>query len=303
MVGAHPAGGNCAVCSVEWGDPEAPLSRSRFIAWCLAVLGGSSVFAQAPPETPPAQTPAAPATAAPAGVGDPAASRLSRIQGTVILSRRNPVVGATVLLTALDPPRRIWVTSTDDRGEFKMDAIPAGSYRLEARRPDLASVIRDRIALNPPFRAVIELTMQAVQGGATPDTTAAPGPESAAGLHVAGRTVDRTGTPVPSARLKWVDAAGRRDPANLQSGDDGSFTMTGLPPGTWRLEVLGVGFLPVRVDLPVSEDTTVTAVLVKQSAGHEPLPLDLIPPEEPIPPPTTPKATAAAPAPPGGTPE
>jgi hypothetical protein len=63
--------------------------------------------------------------------------------------------------------------------------------------------------------------------------------------------VDRAGTPIPDARLKWVDAAGARDPANLQSGEDGSFTLEGLPPGTWRLEVLGVGFLPVRVDLPV----------------------------------------------------
>jgi len=256
-----------------------------------------------PAENPPATSTPAP-TPAPTPPADQAAARFSRIQGTVILSRRNPVVGATVLLTALDPPRRVWVSSTDDRGEFRMDALPEGSYRLEARRQDLASVVRDRIALHPPFRAVIELTMHPVEGGATPETTASPGAE-AAGLHVTGRTVDRAGTPVPDARLKWVDAAGRRDPANLQSGEDGSFKLENLPPGTWRLEVLGVGFLPVRVDLPVQEDTAVTAVLVRQSAGHEPLPLDLIPPEEPIPPPA-PKAAAATPAPPhppGGTPE
>lgn len=268
------------------------MTRFRPLVRCLIVLGALPALAQTMP------APAPPNAAQ-------AAARVSRIQGTVILSRRNPVVGATVLLTAHDAPRRIWVTSTDDRGEFKMDAVPAGSYRLEARRQDLASVVRDRIALNPPFRAVIELTMRPVEGGATPDTTAAPGPDAAAGLHVTGKTVDRAGNAVPDARLKWVDAAGRRDPANLQSGEDGTFTVEGLPPGTWRLEVLGVGFLPVRVDLPVSEDTAVTAVLVKQSAGHEPLPLDLIPPEEPIPPPVAPKATAAAPAPPppGGTPE
>lgn len=291
MLGGRRGGGNRGARSVEWGGLEAPLSRFLPLACCLAAFLAVPSAAQAPP------------SAAPAPSGDQA-SRVSRIQGTVILSRRNPVVGATVLLTALDPPRRIWVTSTDDRGEFKMDAVPAGSYRLEARRQDLASVVRDRIALNPPFRAVIELTMHPVEGGTTPDTTAAPGPD-AAGLHVTGKTVDRAGTPVPDARLKWVDAAGRRDPANLQSGEDGTFTLEGLPPGTWRLEVLGVGFLPVRVDLPVSEDTAVTAVLVKQSAGHEPLPLDLIPPEEPIPPPAAPKATAASPAPPppGGTPE
>jgi hypothetical protein len=103
------------------------------------------------------------------------------------------------------------------------------------------------------------------------------------------------GAPVPETRLRWVDAAGRRDPASLRSGEDGSFALKDLPPGTWRVEVYGVGFLPVRVDLPVSENTAVTAVLVKQSASHEPLPLDLIPPEEPIPPPEA-KPTAAAPA-------
>ena len=270
------------------------------LAWCLAALTALPATAQ---DAPPSPQPPAPVPPAAAAATDQAAPRLSRIQGTVVLSRRNPVVGATVLLTALDPPRRVWVTSTDDRGEFRMDALPEGSYRLEARRPDLASVIRDRLPLHPPFRAVVELTMHPVEGGATPDTTAAPGPDAAAGLHVTGHTVDRAGTPIPDARLKWVDAAGRRDPANLQSGEDGSFALQGLPPGTWRLEVMGVGFLPVRVDLPVAEDTAVTAVLVKQSAGHEPLPLDLIPPEEAIPPPA-PKAAAAAPAKPaGGKPE
>jgi hypothetical protein len=51
----------------------------------------------------------------------------------------------------------------------------------------------------------------------------------------------------------------------------------------------------VRVDLPVREDTGLTAVLVRQSASHEPLPLDLMPVEEPIPPPE-PKPASPAPA-------
>lgn len=253
----------------------------------VSTLFAVSALAQEPPAEPP---PAPAPTPAPAQAGNP---RLSRIQGTVILSRRNPVVGATVLLTALDPPQRVWVTSTDDRGEFRMEAVPEGGYRLEARRQDLVPVMRDRIALRPPFRAVIELTMHPAQGGVTAATTTPPGPEDAAGIQVTGRTVDRSGNPIAEARLRWVDAAGRRDPATLRSGEDGSFLLQGLPPGTWRLEVMGVGFLPVRVDIPVAEDTAVTAVLVKQSASHEPLPLDLIPPEEPIPPPEPAKATAA----------
>jgi hypothetical protein len=265
------------------------------LAWCLAALWALPAPAQE--QEPPAATPPFPPTARPAPTAPPAAprtGRLSRIQGTVILSRRNPVVGATVLLTSLQPPHHVWVTSTDDRGEFRMEAVSEGSYRLEARRSDLQSVVRENIALRPPFRAVIELTMAPAQGGATAATTAPPGPEGA-GVQVTGRTVDRTGAPVPETRLRWVDAAGRHDPTSLRSGEDGAFALQDLPSGTWRLEVYGVGFLPVRVDLPVSENTAVTAVLVKQSASHEPLPLDLIPPEEPIPPPER-NATAAAPA-------
>jgi hypothetical protein len=266
------------------------------LVWCFAALWALPAPAQEP--GPPAAPPSVPPTARPAPTASPAApgnERLSRILGVVILSRRNPVVGATVLLTSLQPPRRVWVTSTDDRGEFRMEAVSEGSYRLEARRSDLQPVIRDNIALRPPFRAVIELTMVPAQGGATAETTAPPGPESAAGVQVTGRTVDRTGAPVPETRLRWVDAAGRRDPASLRSGEDGTFVLQDLAPGTWRVEVYGVGFLPVRVDLPVSENTAVTAVLVKQSASHEPLPLDLIPPEEPIPPPEG-NAAAVAPA-------
>lgn len=283
------------------GGPEEPLIRSIVSVLVLLVVAlvaaAGSVLAQAPPPgalpVPPG-APSAEVKQAPSPSATPAGP-LSRIQGTVILSRRNPVVGATVLLTALEPPQRVWVTATDDRGEFQMEGLPEGTYRLETRRSDLQSLVRDKIALKPPFRAVVELTMQPAPGGATAETAAAPGPEGGAGLRVSGKTVDREGKAIPESRLRWVDAAGRRDPQTLQSGEDGSFVVQGLPAGTWRLEVLGVGFLPVRVDLPVAENTVVTAVLVRQSASHEPLPLDLMPPEEPIPPPEPKPEPAAAP--------
>ena len=267
------------------------MTRSPLIPAILSLALAAPALAQVPPTAvpvPPGQESAERPATPPATTAEP---RLARIQGTVILSRRNPVVGATVLLTAQQPPLRVWVTATDDRGEFRMEALPEGVYRLETRRSDLQTLVRDNVALKPPFRAVVELTMAPAPGGATPETTVAPSPDTGAALKVTGKTVDREGNPVSEARLRLVDAAGRRDPQSFRSGEDGTFAVEGLSGGTWRFEVMGVGFLPVRVDLPVSSDTGVTAVLVRQSASHEPLPLDLIPQEEPIPPPE-PKPTA-----------
>ena len=77
--------------------------------------------------------------------------------------------------------------------------------------------------------------------------------------------------------------------ANRLSGRDGEFAASGLAEGEWILEAKGLEFLPVRATLPLTGGATrVRLVLVPQPTAFDPLPIDLLPEEEPIPPPAAP---------------
>ena len=76
----------------------------------------------------------------------------------------------------------------------------------------------------------------------------------------------------------------RQDPRSLRTEPSGTFEMVDLMPGEWRLEVMGVGFLPLRQVVQLRENTELTIFLVRQPAGYDPSPLELMPPEQPIPP-------------------
>jgi hypothetical protein len=77
---------------------------------------------------------------------------------------------------------------------------------------------------------------------------------------------------------------GTDEPRSTLSRADGSFAVEDLSPGAWRLEILGAGYLPIRVALDLDVDSRLTALLVPQPMNYTPAPEDLLPPEEPIPP-------------------
>ena len=74
------------------------------------------------------------------------------------------------------------------------------------------------------------------------------------------------------------------DPRSTLTSPDGSFEVPDLTTGSWRIEVLGAGFLSARVTVDLTEDARLAAVLVQQPANYVAPALDLIPLEEPIPP-------------------
>ena len=67
-------------------------------------------------------------------------------------------------------------------------------------------------------------------------------------------------------------------------GDDGGFALAEFPSGRWRVETRAVGFLPIWVVANFDVDLEVTLSLVPQPAGYDPSPLELMPPEQPLPP-------------------
>ncbi len=82
-----------------------------------------------------------------------------RLQGRVHFSRTRMVVGATVLVQNQDDLSRIFVTSSDEKGKFRVDDLPDGKYKVAIDREGLAPIVKENIALRFPFRAVIEMPM------------------------------------------------------------------------------------------------------------------------------------------------
>jgi hypothetical protein len=239
---------------------------------------------------PPAATPSTPvAAAAPPPASAPHAGRL---EGSAILGRNRPVVGATVVVFAEDRPTRIHAATTDARGHFEFDGLADGSYIVRVSREGLEAVVKSHVELRFPFRAVVEVTLHAL--GTPPAVAAAPSAEeptkdAATLVTLRGKVAETSGSPLADVPVRLVEAQGRTDPRITHSGADGSFEIEGLAPGDWMLEARTVGFLPVRasVTLTAGSDKAneIEVRLARQPVAFEPTPLDLMPREEPIAPP------------------
>jgi len=253
--------------------------------WAAGILG-AGLLLSAPVGGPRAQS------APEAG----AVTKLSRLQGSAFLGRNRQVVGATVLVTPADKRSRLFVTSSDSKGRFRVDDLPDGDYRVEVRREGLQTVVKEGVGLRFPTRAVIEVTMHPSDRSSV--AAVAPSGEEvgkASRVHVRGEIVEREGQPMPDVVLRWVRVDGGADPVVVRSGEGGAFDLPPLPAGAWRLQTRVVGFLPIWANLELREDTTVSVAMVHQPAGYLPSPLELMPPEQPVAPR---RALAPPPAPP-----
>jgi len=213
--------------------------------------------------------------------------RTSRLQGRAYVDRRRNVVGATVLVRPMDDATRLHLTSTDGKGVFRIEGLADGLYRVRVERPGIQTVTKDEVSVRFPFRAVVELAMQPVEQNATrPAGGGGGGPETAGGpVTVFGIVRGDDRAPLNEARLRFVDADGSTDPRTLQTGPDGTFELEQLQAGEWQLIVSGVGMLPIRTRFDLLQATRIEVALVRQPPGYEPSPLELMPPEEPVPPP------------------
>jgi hypothetical protein len=218
-----------------------------------------------------------------AGETAPTESRTARLEGTASLDRHHRVVGAVVLASAGAGRSLSWLTSTDDKGRFVLDRLPEGTYRVELRRDGLAPVVKEGVDVRFPFRAVVEVTL-----GPRPSGKAVARRDAAAvgkRVRLSGSVSVRGGGPLAEARVRLVRTDGTDDPRSTLSLLDGTFAIGDVPAGAWRIEALGPGYLPVRMDLDLADDARVEAVLVPQPANYVAPAIDLLPQEEPIPPP------------------
>jgi len=208
----------------------------------------------------------------------------SRLQGRTYLDRNREVIGATVQVRPQDDGSRLFVTSSDEKGRFRIDDLPDGSYRIQVAREGLQSIVKNDISLRFPFRAVIELPMKKIElaRSSAQAASATRVADSTLRVGVKGRVVALGGEPVPEVAVRFIRVDGLADPRSVRTAMDGRFEAADLLSGDWRLEVRGVGFLPIRTALSFNEDATVHVAMVPQPAEYDPSPLELMPPEEPI---------------------
>ena len=258
------------------------LLRRCGLAALAAMLAGTLAIAREQEEEAPAPAPTpAPANPAPAGP-----DKKSRLQGSAYLDRNNDVPGATVIVSPSKDVGVIYVTSTNAQGRFKVDGLPDGEYRVRVERHGVKPITKEAVQVKFPFRAVIDLDMEpAAAGQPGKPANGAPG-EAAAGapVHLSGTVRDQDAAPLADAGLRLVHTGATVDPILVTSDEDGKFDVSDVPTGTWQLTILGVGTLPIRTSVTLAKDTDLEAMLVRQPASYVPSPIDLMPPEQPIPP-------------------
>jgi hypothetical protein len=190
------------------------------------ILFALSVWLAAPVPSPPQEAPKPPA---------------ARISGRVVAADTGrPLQWATVRLVSSDG--RQTMKMTDGAGRFSFDALPAGSYTLDARRERYVPMDaggRPYSGLAADVRRPIR-----VRDGEHFDRADFKLPRGGA---IEGRLLDEFGDPAPGLMVQvsqGVFAGGRRrllpvtPGRSLQSDDRGHFRVHGLVPGTYYLSVL-----------------------------------------------------------------
>ncbi len=219
-------------------------------------------------------------------VGAEESGKLGRLQGTVYEGRRRNVTGATIVVGSETDGARRFITSSDVRGQFHVQDLPNGSYRVDLQREGYAPVRKSDVELRFPFRAVVEVLMKPVDLGA--DGVAVPRlqPSTPGSVSVRGEvTVRAERKPLGDVMIRFVRIDGGDDPRQILTARDGTFEVEGLFAGRWQVEVRGVGFLAIQTALNLGQDTELRFAMVEQPPDFKPGPLELMPPEEPIPPP------------------
>lgn len=150
-------------------------------------------------------------------------------------------------------------------GEFSVPGVPQGDFVVEAWAPGLAPGFSRNFTVEAG-QAVSGIQIQLGKGGS-----------------LSGRIVDAQGKPVGRARItthdnEWTDdaftqAIGITYPTNAtateaRSSDDGRFTITGLAPEVYQINVVAAGYTGfMRRDLRVTEGTDTPLGDVKLGRG------------------------------------
>jgi protocatechuate 3,4-dioxygenase beta subunit len=170
------------------------------------------------------------------------------VEGRVLSSGR-PVAGARIEMaepSALGTSRMLIRagTSSDGDGYYRLDGVAPGSRTFKAQREGFSTAVRD-LEVRPGENA-LDFAMEE-------------------GVEVSGRVVDDGGVPVPAARVFLSEGWNWNLPSAV-TRPDGSFTLSGVPDGTYRIGAEKEGYARSEGEnLTVSSN--VSGVEVRLSTG------------------------------------
>ena len=200
----------------------------------------------------------------------------SKLQGRAFVDRNQRVMGCSIQVRADNDPSRLFLTSADKAGTFSVAMLPDGDYSFVVRRDGFEPVVKERVSLRFPFRAVVDVKMQPGQDTPRPFAVGEPSGETA---HITGRVLGLDNQPLRDIRVRFVHPEGAHDPIQFQTGGKGTFAIDALPVGAWRIDTQGVGYIALRDELRIDGDLELALVLVPQPADYEMSPLELAPSE------------------------
>src|SRR5580658_3257590 len=169
----------------------------------------------------------------------------------------------------------------NDKGVFSVTGLYPGTYTLTVSAANFADVVFDNINLKPGRGLTLDATMK--PASARPAVEAEPVGQGAAPLSagnvqksagdkgaIRGTASDQTGAVVPNAKAVLTSAAGEQ--LETQVNDKGTYSFTGLNPGTYTLVVSAPNFADMPFDnitLTAGLELTLDAALMPASAKKE----------------------------------
>lgn len=223
--------GNRLLSSVPWGPT--PTAAARLARWLAATAGALTIAM------------AFGAVSATQQVRDrtPVAAGTASVAGAVFVDgeAKQPARRVRVTLTNLARTSPGQTTTTDDRGAFRFDGLPAGRFELQAFKP---GYLRASYGASRPERAGTPIVLE--DGGTVAHLTMT----IAHGGVITGVVRDVRGRPVPGVdvrvlKLTYHPVTGERtlvasSAASANVTDDrGEYRAYGLPPGGYLVLVPG----------------------------------------------------------------
>jgi hypothetical protein len=297
-------------------------SRARTIPFAILSMLAAVLLPLATPSVRGEEAAAPPAPPAPpADQAGPVLGRqrAGKISGTVTDATRRVLSGLLVKLESRVDPGMLRVTCTDLKGQYHFKDLPPGIYDVRVEAEGFGPGSKEKIDVRPPFQNIVDVALVRAAAGspaATAPGVSGPAPAASAdkGVEVGsatngapvvvrGRFVNPGGQPELEVSVLLVRAEGGRLYQTF-SADDGTFVITDVVPGPYRVLVRSAGH--VTIDLKAVDVRPVDGLKLSLALVDFPLntrPRGSRPQEMPRPLPTAVLAPPVeTPAPPGETP-